>query len=553
VLLSVWIASIVGLFALPKKRRKKKAASSPKKASKPKPKGLHGLIRLLTPYLFSRHGAYLLVYVVSLCTRILITIKIATTAGVLTSFMSTRNWNKMFTTQAKFGCLCFLASFNTAAMKFLEKRCALSVRDILFQYLANKLAADDSTVYYHLTLKDFPARISEELSRFSTRSIHTLGHLLKPSIDVLILSAQLAKNIGALPLAVYYGFFYFAQWSLSRFKSRALPVPLRECTETSLTLENQLHMRATQLEEKREQVALLGATKRERDGLLQDWHTLKQHLVMQHGQNFFVDMVSNYVLKYGGAMCAYSILIPGVYLGDAAATESSVTAHYMTQTSLLISLANAVMDLNGAGNEMPRVRGLASRVWGFNAKMDECLAWMKAHKSPVNTNVSNDVIRLTNVTVVPPIVTTDPIPEGGANDPLYRDVNIEIRVGTHTVVQGENGAGKTSMFRTMRGLWPPAQLDDQPSPVIEIPADSYFMPQDSIFGTGTLKDEILYPDTDALLSDDEARELLVEVGLSQFKDSVRSRSSTLLLVRLPRLPLFKQCTANQTYLATSLG
>ena len=60
--------------------------------------------------------------------------------------MGTRSWNDMFRTQAKFGCLCFLASFNTAAMKFLEKRCALSVRDILFRHLTHKLA-DNNNVY----------------------------------------------------------------------------------------------------------------------------------------------------------------------------------------------------------------------------------------------------------------------------------------------------------------------------------------------------------------------------------------------------------------------
>ena len=325
-LLTVWALSIGGLLAL--RRRKRNSATTAaaaaaaaaavgsgggkgaktgsddggavgkKRQREPRPKGLGGLVRLLSPHIFTRHGAYLLVYVVSLCTRILITIKIATTAGVLTSFMSTRKWDQMFATQAKFGCLCFLASLNTAAMKFLEKRCALSVRDILFRYLVDKLADDHSKVYYHLALKDFPARVSDELSRFSTRAVHTLGHLLKPSIDVIILSLQLANNIGKLPLATYYGFFYFAQWALSRFKSRALPVPLRECTERNLALENQLHMRATQLEEKREQVALLDATSTERNGLLGDWKKLKDHLVMFHGQNFFVDIVSNYVLKF---------------------------------------------------------------------------------------------------------------------------------------------------------------------------------------------------------------------------------------------------------------
>lgn len=225
-------------------------------------------------------------------------------------------------------------------------------------------------------------------------------------------------------------------------------------------------------------------------------------------------------------MCAYSILIPGVYLGDAAASESSVTAHYMTQTSLLISLANAVTDLNGAGNEMPRVRGLAARVWELNAKMDECLAWMEAHKSPARTPAGNTVLRLQNVTVVPPSLRHESSDHKAAFSdpaPLYYNVNVEIRPGTHTVIQGENGAGKTSLFRTLRGLWPPTQQKGESDEkiVIELPEGSYFMPQDSIFGVGTLKDEIVYPDVGTKLDDAAARALLEEVGLSVFVDKVR--------------------------------
>ena len=258
--------------------------------------------------------------------------------------------------------------------------------------------------------------------------------------------------------------------------------------------------------------------------------------------------------RYGGAMCAYSILIPGVYLGDAAASESSVTAHYMTQTSLLISLANAVTDLNGAGNEMPRVRGLAARVWELNAKMDECLAWMNAHKSPAHTPAGNTVLRLQNVTVVPPSLRHDSSDHKGQFSdpkPLYYNVNVEIHPGTHTVIQGENGAGKTSLFRTLRGLWPPMQAENGQQLAIELPEGSYFMPQDSIFGVGTLKDEIVYPDIGAKLDDAAACALLEEVGLSVFVDKVRILPSCLCPLNPrdgTRLTFRSRCHGGATFL-----
>ena len=62
-----------------------------------------------------------------------------------------------------------------------------------------------------------------------------------------------------------------------------------------------------------------------------------------------LDVIKSYVIKYGGMMCAFSVLIPSVYLAPKGSaklgTPQQVTAWYLAQTQLLVALANAVKDL----------------------------------------------------------------------------------------------------------------------------------------------------------------------------------------------------------------
>lgn len=99
---------------------------------------------------------------------------------------------------------------------------------------------------------------------------------------------------------------------------------------------------------------------------------------------------------------------------------------------------------------------------------------------------------------------------------LVRDLSFELRRKQSLLIMGVSGTGKSSVLRTIAGLWPCGAGS------LERPAlnDLMFLPQRPYMIEGSLRDQLHYPYPDRGLSDDDIGKIMEQVHLADVFDRV---------------------------------
>ncbi len=93
---------------------------------------------------------------------------------------------------------------------------------------------------------------------------------------------------------------------------------------------------------------------------------------------------------------------------------------------------------------------------------------------------------------------------------LVTDVSVSVDTGQGLLIVGASGGGKSSLLRAIAGLWN-AGTGSILRPKLE---EMLFLPQRPYMILGTLRSQLLYPNTDREISDVELSEVLKQVNLA---------------------------------------
>jgi len=123
-----------------------------------------------------------------------------------------------------------------------------------------------------------------------------------------------------------------------------------------------------------------------------------------------------------------------------------------------------------------------------------------ARESQQQLDETSTIVRLCQLTVLTP---------DGAKL-LAKDLSFELHADQSLMIMGASGLGKSSILRTIAGLWPggPGSL--------ERPALNHlmFLPQRPYMVPGSLRDQLRYPEHDCGADDGEIRKVVERVNLS---------------------------------------
>lgn len=101
---------------------------------------------------------------------------------------------------------------------------------------------------------------------------------------------------------------------------------------------------------------------------------------------------------------------------------------------------------------------------------------------------------------------------GGAT--LLSNADLRVAPGDTVLVHGPSGSGKSSLFRTLAGIWPHARGQ------VALPVDTMFIPQRPYFPDGTLRDALAYPQPAAMFDDKALQQALRDALLPQLTDQL---------------------------------
>ena len=396
-----------------------------------------------------------------------------------------------------------------SGIDYIQKKLALLFRQRLTHYFHREYLRNMH--YYKICNLDNrianpDQRLTQDAEKWSSCLSSLYINMVKPLLDMILFSRKLSELVGWEGPAITFSWYAF-----SGFIIRLISPPFGRLTAQEQKLEGEYRAMHSDLLTHSEEVAFYNGHDWERRNIDNGFDRLYSHISFVLKKRFLMGIYDSMLVKYGAVMVGYTVVgLPvfgpnsAAYLAKFGNDQAQITKDYVRNSSLLINLAKAIGRLVVSYKEVQNLAGYTTLIH----EMDEVLSdlskgqyqrvMVTSESAPVagakgtdKTEVLKQNAKGAKIVYSDDIIFED-IPIFSPNgDELISKMSFKIQPGMHLLIAGPNGCGKSSLFRILGELWPARSGTLTKPPIDKI----FYIPQRPYLPNGTLRDQVIYPDT----------------------------------------------------------
>jgi len=460
-------------------------------------RNLFKLLRICIPGYKSKELRLLVSHSVFLVLRTLISLYVAELDGKLVSDLVRGRGKQFLKGLVWWMIVAAPATFTNSMLAYHQTTLSLAYRTRLTKYIHEKYL--NNMTFYTLSalddrIKNADQLITVDVAKFSNSLAELYSNLAKPVLDLIIYNWSLSRSVGGEGL-----FAMSLMVQLSASVLRALTPPFGKYVADEARLEGEFRFQHSRLIDYSEEVALYSGHDAEKDTLDKGYFTLIKHVNRILRRRFYHGIMEDFVIKYfwgalGLMLCSVPVFFKVSSTGAGGSGVGDRTESFVTNRRLLLSSSDAFGRLMFSYKEISQLAGYTSRV---STLLDVIADIQRGHfekalVSSASTDTNAAVLAGRGQIEEGEDIMFEDVPIVSPNgDILVKALSFHIKRGDHLLIVGPNGCGKSSLFRILGGLWPVygGKVRKPPS------EDIFYIPQRPYLSKGTLRQQILYPDS----------------------------------------------------------